>query len=368
MAFRVAGIGGGPPDPGRTSILRKRFREEKDRSEWALLDSKGKRVLRWFGPEKPSKERVEKEERRIQFFKHRGSSDGDWVPAGGGTEEPFRSRDGRRLLYVWNQKTGKHAYLDLDSDVVLTDEEARASVGSDNQGSPSEEELKAELEKKGLRPARHDEPGWYDRPLGVKMWVTDLQERTAGITYKSAPEYKSVEDFVQYLMDDERSEFSHEDLQALNYRTRQPVQKIRKELESYGLRLQERSPEKKPRGFQSPDHDRWYGPGSSPTHGGSPGKDWTPGMASDDPIASMALRLCASGDLVRIRVTEDPNTVTVEYLGRIHSAAWDDDENLTGVTGDENLLRAAMIAWDGSEQMEVSADDLAKAGGGWWAP
>lgn len=234
IAFRVAGIGGDSSDSGRTSILRKKFREEKDRSEWALMDSKGERVLKWFGPEKPSKERVMKEERRIQYFKHKRSSgtQGEWVPAAGGTEEPFLTRGGRKLQYMWNPVTKEHAYLDLETDLILSDEEARAILGSS---------------------------------------------------------------------------------------------------------------------------------------GGSPGKDWIPGMASDDPITSMVLR-CASGDLVRIRVTEDPNTVTVEYLGRTHSAVWDDDENLTDVVGDENLLRAAMIAWDGSEQMEISADDLAKAGGGWWAP
>ncbi len=38
------------------------------------MDSEGKRVLRWFGPERPSDERVKKEERRIQYFKHQGSS------------------------------------------------------------------------------------------------------------------------------------------------------------------------------------------------------------------------------------------------------------------------------------------------------
>jgi hypothetical protein len=54
----------------RVSILRKKYREDKDRTEWALLDSKGKRVLRWFGVEKPSEERVKKEEKRIQFFKN----------------------------------------------------------------------------------------------------------------------------------------------------------------------------------------------------------------------------------------------------------------------------------------------------------
>jgi hypothetical protein len=58
----------------RVSILRKKYREDKDRTEWALLDSKGKRVLRWFGVEKPSEERVKKEEKRIQFFKHKQGS------------------------------------------------------------------------------------------------------------------------------------------------------------------------------------------------------------------------------------------------------------------------------------------------------
>lgn len=57
---------------GRTSVLRKRRREDKDRTEWALMDSKGEKVLKWFGPEKPSDERVKKEERRIQYFKHQG--------------------------------------------------------------------------------------------------------------------------------------------------------------------------------------------------------------------------------------------------------------------------------------------------------
>lgn len=47
-----------------------------------------------------------------------------WVPANGGTEEPFKSRGGKRLQYVFNPATGRHAYLDLDSDIILTDEEA----------------------------------------------------------------------------------------------------------------------------------------------------------------------------------------------------------------------------------------------------
>lgn len=154
IAIRISGLT--QPLRERTSILKKKFREEKDRSEWALLDSKGKRVLRWFGEAKPSKKRVLKEEKRIQYFKHKGGS-------------------------------------------------------------------------------------------------------TTGITYKSAPEYKSVLDFVQFMIDDEREEFDHNDLTALNYRLEKPVGEIKQELESYGLKLKGRPIEKKPRGFKSPDLNRYQG-------------------------------------------------------------------------------------------------------------
>lgn len=63
------------PDYGtRTSILRKKYREETDQAEWALMDSKGKKVLEWYGKKKPSEDRVKKSEKRIQFFKHKGLS------------------------------------------------------------------------------------------------------------------------------------------------------------------------------------------------------------------------------------------------------------------------------------------------------
>lgn len=68
MAAEIAGI------THRVAILRKKYRKEKGRSEWALLDSKGEKVLRWFGLQKPSDEHVKKEEKRIQYFKHQGSS------------------------------------------------------------------------------------------------------------------------------------------------------------------------------------------------------------------------------------------------------------------------------------------------------
>lgn len=53
---------------------------------------------------------------------------GDWYPANNGTEAPFTSRSGKRLLYCWQPSTGKHAYLDLGSDIILTDQEAQEAL------------------------------------------------------------------------------------------------------------------------------------------------------------------------------------------------------------------------------------------------
>lgn len=84
------------------------------------------------------------------------------------------------------------------------------------------------------------------------------------------PEYVTVEDFVQFMLDDERGDtYTHEDLTALNFRTRMPIGAIRKELEGYGFKLATRAPEKEVRGFTSNSHDRWHGKGSSATHGGA---------------------------------------------------------------------------------------------------
>jgi hypothetical protein len=54
----------------------------------------------------------------------------DWIPACNGTEVPFTSRTGMRLLYCWQPSTGKHAYLNLDTDIILTDEEASAALAT----------------------------------------------------------------------------------------------------------------------------------------------------------------------------------------------------------------------------------------------
>ena len=53
---------------------------------------------------------------------------GRWVPACGGQEEPMTIR-GVRVLYCWNTGTGEHAYLNLDTDIIMTDEEFEALRG-----------------------------------------------------------------------------------------------------------------------------------------------------------------------------------------------------------------------------------------------
>lgn len=52
----------------------------------------------------------------------------NWLSACGGTETPFISRSGKRLLYCWQPSTGKHAYLDCGSDIILMQEESEAAM------------------------------------------------------------------------------------------------------------------------------------------------------------------------------------------------------------------------------------------------
>jgi hypothetical protein len=63
--------------------------------------------------------------REILAAREAKANQGDWYPASNGTEQPFLTRSGRKLLYCWQQSTGKHAYLDCETDITLTDEEAR---------------------------------------------------------------------------------------------------------------------------------------------------------------------------------------------------------------------------------------------------
>jgi hypothetical protein len=52
---------------------------------------------------------------------------GRWVPACGGTERPYKTRSGIRVLYCWHTGTGKHAWINVDTDIEMTAEEAEAA-------------------------------------------------------------------------------------------------------------------------------------------------------------------------------------------------------------------------------------------------
>ena len=54
---------------------------------------------------------------------------GPWVPACGGTEQPFVTRTGYRIQYMWQPSTGRHAYLNLDTDVIVDDSSLSVVLG-----------------------------------------------------------------------------------------------------------------------------------------------------------------------------------------------------------------------------------------------
>jgi hypothetical protein len=56
-------------------------------------------------------------------------SQGNWIPACNGTETEFKTRSGFRLLYVYQPSTGNHAYLNLDTDMILSTDEAMRALG-----------------------------------------------------------------------------------------------------------------------------------------------------------------------------------------------------------------------------------------------
>lgn len=55
-------------------------------------------------------------------------ADGPWVPASGGTETPFFTKSGLRLLYVHQPRSGQSAYINCDTDIILTNEEAALAL------------------------------------------------------------------------------------------------------------------------------------------------------------------------------------------------------------------------------------------------
>lgn len=52
------------------AILTQKINPKTGKREWVLVSKSKHRPLKYFGVKKPSEERIAKEERRIQYFKH----------------------------------------------------------------------------------------------------------------------------------------------------------------------------------------------------------------------------------------------------------------------------------------------------------
>lgn len=79
----------------------------------------------------------------------------------------------------------------------------------------------------------------------------------SNLTFRSAPEFATVETFAQFLIDDERTEFTHEELSGVAYRVERSISTVRVELEAYGFKLARREVPKNFRTLNSNPHDRW---------------------------------------------------------------------------------------------------------------
>lgn len=60
--------------------------------------------------------------KRVGKQQNRYSQDFYWIPACNGLEEPFEIR-GKRYQYMWNYRSGEHAYYCITDDVFLSDSE-----------------------------------------------------------------------------------------------------------------------------------------------------------------------------------------------------------------------------------------------------
>lgn len=58
------------------------------------------------------------------------SNEGYWQPANNKLEEPTTYRTGAVLLWCFNPVTKKHAYLNCQTDLILSDEEAQNLRGN----------------------------------------------------------------------------------------------------------------------------------------------------------------------------------------------------------------------------------------------
>lgn len=83
------------------------------------------------------------------------------------------------------------------------------------------------------------------------------------------PEFESIDSFISFLNDEERKEYTKLEMQKLGLSLKKTDMAISKQLKERGFSIVQQVPVKKVRGFSTSSHDRWYGPGSCNSHGGS---------------------------------------------------------------------------------------------------
>jgi hypothetical protein len=84
------------------------------------------------------------------------------------------------------------------------------------------------------------------------------------------PELADVESYVSYLLDDDRTSFSYAEACQLADALGVHESAVIGEMKAYGLTYLGRpAAPRRVRGVNTSSNDRWFGPGSSPSHGGS---------------------------------------------------------------------------------------------------
>lgn len=78
-----------------------------------------------------------------------------------------------------------------------------------------------------------------------------------------------MESFLEACREDGELFFDWQHLAVLAWNLCQQRRQIKEALETQGLRFRERPNVRRVRTMKDNPHDRWYGPGASPTHGGS---------------------------------------------------------------------------------------------------
>ena len=122
--------------------------------------------------------------------------------------------------------------------------------------------LGGELTPKTIDKSKLD-PNWKRNPNDV---VT--LEALKRLIFEAINE-KWIDQFVEDLIDDERTSFTFEEAEEIATKTKCNTAYVINRLKSLGVTYEPRGIPKRVRGFSSNSHDRWHGPGSSPTHGGA---------------------------------------------------------------------------------------------------